>query len=77
MLDASKHLGDPSSTSDFLEKTSLDLGIHYIPIYKNLLKSDRSGQPTTFHTDGHYNILGNSIVAEILATKIKELADQN
>lgn len=77
MLDASRHQGDQPSTSDFLRKISSELGIHYLPIYVNLLKSDRAGRPTTFHTDGHYNELGNKIVAEDISAKVKQIMLRN
>ncbi len=77
MLDASRHFGDPISTTNFLEKASEDLGIHYVPVYKKLIGSDALGRPTTFHTDGHYNEIGNMIIAEQAAGKIKELLNAN
>ena len=73
MLDASRHFGDPISTTNFLEKASKELGIHYVPLYQKLIDSDALGIPTTFHTDGHYNEIGNKILAEQTSSKIKEL----
>lgn len=70
ILDAAPYFED-ETFSQQLKQFCARHGYGYVPLYKELLKANASGQSTRWKHDGHFNALGNELVAKVVFNYIK------
>jgi hypothetical protein len=66
VLDVSQYFGDNAIVSRTLKEFCDANGFGYIPVYDDLMRSDRDGVPTRRSLDRHFNESGNLILARSL-----------
>ncbi len=66
LVDVSRDLGDPESVSASFREFCSRNGLAYVPAYRDLMDSDKSGMQTRWRHDVHFNERGNAILASDL-----------
>jgi hypothetical protein len=64
VVDASRYFGDRESVAAALREVCRENRLGYIPLYEHLSKANAEGISTRWADDGHFNEVGNEILAK-------------
>ena len=77
VIDVSQYFGDSKAISRALKDSCYKNNFGYIPLYNDLIKANKNGDSTRWQYDGHFNELGNEIMAESLRVWVTQHENQN